>query len=88
MNKEEFDFLGITRWHELGYTGKGITICSKEDILKDVFDDVVCNDPFTTKSKDAIHGTTVMDYIRQVAPDANKIATGLNGKVTKRCLVL
>lgn len=28
-------------------------------------------------------GTLVMDYIRQVAPDATKIATGLNGKVEK-----
>lgn len=55
MNKEVFDLLGITRWHELGYTGKGITICSKEDVYKGVFNDVKCNDPFTIKSDDAIH---------------------------------
>lgn len=30
MNKEEFDFLGITRWHELGIKGQGITIASRE----------------------------------------------------------
>lgn len=83
LNKDVFDFLGITRWHELGYTGKGITICSKEDVLKGVFDDVICNDPFTTKSDNAKHGTLVMDYIRQVAPDAKKIATGLSGTVSK-----
>lgn len=30
MNKEEFDYLGITKWHELGIKGQGITIASRE----------------------------------------------------------
>lgn len=30
MNKKEFDLSGITRWHELGYTGKGIRIANME----------------------------------------------------------
>ncbi len=82
MNEKEFDFLGITRWHEEGYTGKGITICSIEDVIKGVFDDVICDDPFTTKSDKAKHGTYVMDYIRQVAPDSIKIAKAIAGGIT------
>ena len=42
MNKKEFDFLGITRFHELGYKGQGITVASHEKIIKGVFDDVFC----------------------------------------------
>lgn len=32
MNKEEFNFLGITKWHELGIKGQGITIASREGL--------------------------------------------------------
>lgn len=32
QKREEFDFLGISRWHALGIKGKGITIASKESI--------------------------------------------------------
>ena len=31
MNKKEFDLSGITRWHELGYTGKGIRIANMKE---------------------------------------------------------
>lgn len=31
LNKEEFDYLGITRFHEAGYKGKGITVASIEN---------------------------------------------------------
>ena len=34
MNKEEFDYLGITKWHELGIKGQGITIASRESMTK------------------------------------------------------
>lgn len=34
MNKEEFDFLGITKWHELGIKGQGIIIASREGMTK------------------------------------------------------
>lgn len=34
MNREEFDFLGITKWHELGIKGQGITIASRESMTK------------------------------------------------------
>jgi len=30
MNKKEFDLSGVTTWHELGYTGKGIRIANLE----------------------------------------------------------
>lgn len=79
MNEKEFEFLGITKFHEKGYTGKNITIASKESILK-VFDDVECSDYFTISSTSAKHGTTVMDYIRQVLPDAKKIACSSTSK--------
>ena len=83
LNKEAFDFLGITKFHEGGYTGKNITIASKESIIQGVFDDVDCDDYFTFESKGAKHGTTVMDYIRQVVPDARKIACDFSGTVEK-----
>ena len=79
MNEKEFEFLGITKFHEKGYTGKHITIASKESILK-VFNDVECSDYFTMASTSAKHGTTVMDYIRQVLPDARKIACSSTSK--------
>lgn len=79
MNEKEFDFLGISKFHKSGYTGKNITIASKESILK-VFNDVECSDYFTMPSTSAKHGTTVMDYIRQVLPDARKIACSSTSK--------
>lgn len=83
LNKDAFDFLGITKFHESGYTGKNITIASKESIIQGVFDDVDCDDYFTFESKGAKHGTNVMDYIRQVVPDARKIACDFSGTVEK-----
>lgn len=83
LNKEAFDFLGITKFHQSGYTGKNITIASKESIIEGVFDDVDCDDYFTFESKGAKHGTNVMDYIRQVVPDARKIACDFSGTVEK-----
>lgn len=84
LNEDAFEFLGITKFHENGYTGKNITIASKESIIEGVFDDVECDDYFSTDtSKSAKHGTTVMDYIRQVVPDARKIACDFSGTVEK-----
>lgn len=84
LNKEAFEFLGITKFHQSGYTGKNITIASKEMIIEGIFDDVECDDYFSTDtSKSAKHGTTVMDYIRQVVPDARKIACDFSGTVEK-----
>lgn len=42
LNKEEFEFLGIDKWHALGIKGQGITIASREGIKsehgKNVYD--------------------------------------------------
>ena len=84
LNEEAFDFLGIAKFHENGYTGKNITIASKESIIQGIFNDVECDDYFSTDtSKSAKHGTTVMDYIRQVVPDAKKIACDFSGITEK-----
>ena len=32
MNQDKFDFLGITRFHEAGYLGQGITFASRESM--------------------------------------------------------
>lgn len=31
LNKKEFDYVGITEWHEAGYLGQGVTIASLEN---------------------------------------------------------
>lgn len=65
-----------------GYKGQGVTICSKENVLKYVFNDVFGLEYDTDKSdKYAKHATLVMDYICQVAPDANKLAIETQGKI-------
>ena len=82
LNKEEFDFLGITKFHESGYKGQGVVICSKENVLANTFDDVFGLEFDTNKnSKYTIHGTAVMDYIRQVAPKATKCAIETDGLI-------
>ena len=85
LNEEAFDFLGITKFHQSGYTGKNITIASKESIIEGIFDDVECDEYFEVNStnKQAKHGTNVMDYIRQVVPDARKIACDFSGITEK-----
>lgn len=85
LNKEAFEFLGITKFHQSGYTGKNITIASKESIIEGIFDDVECDEYFEVNStnKQAKHGTNVMDYIRQVVPDARKIACDFSGITEK-----
>lgn len=82
MNEEEFEFLGITKFHKAGYTGKNVTVASKESILINIFDDVECDDYYKSRSDSAKHGTNVMDIIRQTVPDARKIATDMSS-VTK-----
>ena len=91
--KEALDFLGITRWHELGYTGKGIKIMSGEKIYKEApssvpqerWDKVICPNGYKeNKSGDTPwHGTAVMQHILMVAPDAECIAFPFGGKFGK-----
>lgn len=86
INKEEFEFLGITRWHELGYKGQGITIASHEKIIEGVFDDVFCLNYGDKGNKYDEHGTKVMDYICQVAPEATKLSIASDDKIINKKL--
>lgn len=74
LNDKEFAYLGIKKWHEAGYRGQGIKIASHEKIIEGVFDDVFCLNYGSADNKYTKHGTLVMDYIRQVAPDAIKLS--------------
>lgn len=83
LNKKEFEFLGITKFHEAGYKGQGVIICSKEEVLAGVFNDVFGLNYHEEKDDNTIHATQVMDYIRQVAPDATKWAIKTGGQIVR-----
>lgn len=89
FKEEALDFLGITRWHELGYTGKGIKIMSDEKIYKEApsgisqerWDKIISPKGYRENSGDKPwHGTAVMQNILMVAPDAECIAFPFGGK--------
>lgn len=69
--KESLDFLGITRWHELGYTGKGVKIMSDEKVSQKKHPDVISPKGYKSTSG---HGDDVMSHLKLVAPDATFIA--------------
>ncbi len=72
-NLKEFEMSGIKRWHELGYTGKGIKIANLESTNpKFPFFNGMIRDPFKIGFSDYknSHGTNVAHVIHQVAPDA------------------
>ena len=69
--KEALDFLGITRWHELGYTGKGIKIMSDEKVSQKKHPDVISPKGYKSTSG---HGDDAMSHLKLVAPDATFIA--------------
>jgi hypothetical protein len=74
--EEALDFLGITEWHNAGYTGKGIKILSDEKVCEKYHSDVIS--PAGFKSKRG-HGDDVMSHIKLVAPDAEFIAYPFSG---------
>lgn len=74
MNVKEFEFLGITRFHNAGYKGKNVKIGSKEWIHEENFDNVI---HFYQEPTENTHGDKVMDYIQQVAPEATFISVQL-----------
>lgn len=87
-NEKEFEFLGIKRWHELGYRGQGIKVASHERIVPNVFDDVFVLEYGQKGNEYDEHGTLVMDYIRQVVPEATKLSVksgkkSVNGKIVE-----
>ncbi len=74
MNKKEFDLSGITRWHELGYTGKGIRIANLEGTDPSLwFFNGKIKDPFGNVSCVGrnYHGHQTADILHQVAPEAD-----------------
>lgn len=81
LNYEEFKYLGILDFWRQGYKGQGITIASHEKIIENVFDDVFCLNYGEADSKYTRHGTLVMDYIRQVAPEATKLSICSDDKI-------
>lgn len=73
MTKQEyFDYLGITKFWEAGYTGEGIHIMSDELIEEDYnktdrWHKVICPKGY---SKDSAHGSSVMQIMQEICPDA------------------
>ncbi len=78
--KDALAFLGITKWHEAGYTGKGIKIMSDESVCEKKHSDVISPKGFNSKSG---HGDDVMSHIKLVIPDAEHIAFTFGGTFTK-----
>lgn len=74
--EDALDFLGITKWHKAGYTGKGIKILSHERVCENKHPDVISPEGFTKKSG---HGDEVMLHLKLVAPDAEFIAYPFHG---------
>lgn len=75
--EDALDFLGITRWHKAGYTGKGIKILSDEKVSEKYHSDVISPSGFNSKKG---HGDNVMSHLKLVAPDAELIAYPMSGQ--------
>lgn len=74
--EEALDFLGVTKWHKLGYTGSGIKIMSDERVCNKAHPDVISPNGFKS---DWTHGDDVMVHIKIIAPDATFIAYPFSG---------
>ena len=86
MNKKEFDLSGITTWHELGYTGKGIRIANLEGTDPSLwFFNGKIKDPFGNVSGVGrnYHGHQTADILHQVAPDADIYILSSAGSYSK-----
>ena len=79
LNEKELDFLGILNWHKKGYKGRNIVIASRENVLPDYFDNIEAYQFESKHSEWAKHGTNVMDFINQVAPEARKLTFEFHG---------
>ena len=82
MSKERqiFNFLGITKWHEAGYTGKGIKILSIEPVSsKKNFPNVIAVNGYATNAKESGHADMVMEQMQQIAPGATYITCSKKG---------
>lgn len=84
MNKQEtFDFLGITKFWQAGYTGKNVRIMSDEKIIKsynksDKWQKVICPAGYQAEGG-SWHGSSVMNILLDVCPDATYYAYPFSG---------
>lgn len=69
--EEALEFLGITRWNELGYKGKGIKFMSDERVCEKYNADVYSPKGYLSKRG---HGDDVIEHIKLVAPEGEFIA--------------
>ena len=86
MNKPEFDLSGVSAWHELGYTGKGIRIANMEGTDPSLwFFNGKIKDPFGNVSGVGrnYHGHQTADILHQVAPDADIYILSSAGSYSK-----
>lgn len=90
MDKQEaFEFLGINKFRESGYTGSRVTIMSDEKILKDYhnvdkerWSKVIC--PKGYQKNGSWHGSAVMNILIDICPDAQYIAFPMDMKGTAK----
>lgn len=80
MEREEaFEFLGINKFRESGYTGSRVKIMSDEKIIKNYqnvdkerWEKVIC--PKGYRTNDDWHGSAIMDILIDICPDATYIS--------------
>lgn len=80
MTKQEniFKYLGIDKWHKAGYTGKGISILSMEQVKsQSKFPYVTAINGFG--DDDNGHGSRVMEQMKVIAPDAKYFTCSKKG---------
>lgn len=94
---EAFEFLGINKFRELGYTGSRVKIMSDEKILKEYHNTdkerwkkVICPKGYKTNSG-SWHGSAIMNILIDICPDATYIAfpmdmRGTGDKYESKCI--
>lgn len=90
MEREEaFEFLGINKFRELGYTGSRVKIMSDERILKEYknvdkerWEKVIC--PKGYQKSDSWHGSAIMHILQDICPDATYISFPMDMKGTAK----
>ena len=93
---EAFEFLGINKFRELGYTGSRVKIMSDEKIEKQYpntdkerWQKVICPKGYQTNG--SWHGSSIMRILQDICPDATYIAfpmdmKTINGKYSSNCI--
>ena len=81
--KDIMDYLGITKWHEAGYTGKGIKIMSVEPVSsKSKFPNVIAVNGYNIENlKEKNHADKVMEQMMVIAPDSEFYTCSKKGSV-------